>query len=192
MTPRAPRVRGRACLFAEGSRDLPPYDRLRDRTRLSARLNCMTHKNWLFGRLNDHKPRSNRMITSPGQRMITSPGQISKCLSHVPPGEGERLRLIGRLPVREAGLARPRGARRPPRHRRVRSECAAGRPRSGSPQTGEYGKQHGNSAHKALRDENPRGLPGANLRSARACSSAGERPLHTREVTGSIPVTPIA
>jgi hypothetical protein len=43
-----------------------------------------------------------------------------------------------------------------------------------------------------LRDENPRGLPGANLRSARACSSAGERPLHTREVTGSIPVTPIA
>jgi hypothetical protein len=24
-----------------------------------------------------------------------------------------------------------------------------------------------------------------------ACSSAGERPLHTREVTGSIPVTPI-
>jgi hypothetical protein len=26
----------------------------------------------------------------------------------------------------------------------------------------------------------------------RACSSAGERPLHTREVTGSIPVTPIA
>jgi hypothetical protein len=32
----------------------------------------------------------------------------------------------------------------------------------------------------------------ASVNRARACSSAGERPLHTREVTGSIPVTPIA
>src|SRR5439155_21377283 len=30
------------------------------------------------------------------------------------------------------------------------------------------------------------------LRGPRACSSAGERPLHTREVPGSIPGTPIA
>jgi hypothetical protein len=33
----------------------------------------------------------------------------------------------------------------------------------------------------------PRATVGVNW----ACSSAGERPLHTREVTGSIPVTPI-
>ena len=45
--------------------------------------------------------------------------------------------------------------------------------------------------HKAGKEQRRIEVCRGSVRRLGACSSAGERPLHTREVTGSIPVTPI-